>query len=325
MTNPNGHPNASFFAHIEGEREQLLRDHLLGVSAAARRHADKIGLGTAGGMVGLLHDFGKYSHTFQQYLRRMTLREDSDEPDSERGKIDHSTAGAQAIWQNLKARGAVEGIAGEILAICIASHHSGLIDCITPGGSDGLTRRMKKADSESHYEEVCASAEEAILECQARYLEDPNLVGSLREAIAKICRGTANETIVRFKIGLLVRFLFSCLIDADRTDTADFSSGTAAALRQHARYVDWGVLAALLERRLESFPIETTIDRLRKQVSDACLSASERPAGIYLLTVPTALTPPSSTRTPTLSGRSWSPMALSSRVWFLSITRISRL
>jgi CRISPR-associated endonuclease/helicase Cas3 len=287
MDPPSGQQTTTFLAHLEGDREQFLRDHLLGVSRAARRHSDKIGLGPAGSAIGLLHDLGKYSYAFQQYIRRVALSEDTEQPDSERGKIDHSTAGAQTIWRSLKKRGTLEGIVGEILAICVASHHSGLIDCITPDGFDNLSRRMNKADPESHFDEVWASAEQPIIENHTRCLEDPKLFGGLHETIARICRVDQNETIRRFKIGLLVRFLFSCLIDADRTDTADFSSGAAAALRQHGRYSQWGVLAELLERRLEGFSGDTTICKLRKQVSESCLFASERPKGIYLLTVPT--------------------------------------
>jgi CRISPR-associated endonuclease/helicase Cas3 len=77
------------------------------------------------------------------------------------------------------------------------------------------------------------------------------------------------------------------LIDADRTDTADFANGAAAALRQHGRYTEWGVLADLLERKLTGFSSDSPIDRLRGQVSESCLSASVRPRGTYLLTVPT--------------------------------------
>jgi CRISPR-associated endonuclease/helicase Cas3 len=278
---------AVFLAHLENGREQLLRDHLLGVSAAARRNADKIGVGAAGAEIGLLHDLGKYSDAFQKYLRRMALNQDTEQPDPERGKIDHSTAGAQTIWNDLKQRGMVEGIIGEILAICVASHHSGLIDCITPGGLDNLSRRMKKADEDSHFDEAWASAELPVVEGSRANLQDPKLVGGISQIIVRICQADSNETIRRFKIGLLVRFLFSCLIDADRTDTADFSNEASASLRQHGRYPEWPALADLLERHLEGFSGNAGIDVLRRQVSEACLLASERSKGTYLLSVPT--------------------------------------
>lgn len=276
-----------FVAHLENEREQLLRNHLLAVSQSTRRHAEKIGIGAAGATIGLLHDLGKYSRAFQDYLRRMALNQDTEQQDPERGKIDHSTAGAQTIWRDLKAQGVLEGIVGEILAICVASHHSGLIDCITPSGLDNLSRRIDKADAESHFAEAWASAEQQVSDEHRKHLVDASLVGGLRDIVNRICQLDRNRGIRQFKVGLLVRFLFSCLIDADRTDTADFSNGAAASLRQHGQYAEWQALAGLLEDRLKRFSVRSPIDELRKQVSASCLSASERPKGVYLLTVPT--------------------------------------
>ena len=120
-------------------------------------------------MIGLLHDFGKYSHSFQEYLRRMSLDQDTEQPDPERGKIDHSTAGAQTIWRTLKQQGTLQGVVGELLAICVASHHSGLIDCITPGGFDNLSRRMNKPDPESHFDEVRGAADESVTLAYTQY------------------------------------------------------------------------------------------------------------------------------------------------------------
>ena len=53
----------------------------------------------------------------------------------------------------------------------------------------------------------------------------PNL-----DSISKIVRGEkrGDERIIRFKVGLLVRYLFSCLIDADRINSADLERPRAA-------------------------------------------------------------------------------------------------
>ncbi len=280
-------PTTLFLAHLQDGREQLVQDHLLCVAQIARIHSGKVGAGVAGNTIGLLHDLGKYSGAFQAYLQKMAVTQDTEEQAVGRGTVDHSTAGAQKIWRRLKAQGPREAAVGEILALCVASHHSGLIDCITPSGGDNLSRRMDKADSESHFKEVWSNAEANVRERSEQLLQDPQLVKGISDIIIKICQTDKNKNIQRFKVGLLVRFLFSCLIDADRTDTADSAKPVPAAFRQHGQYVQWPVLADLLERSLEQFPSSSVVDLLRKQVSCDCLSASGRPKGMYTLTVPT--------------------------------------
>jgi CRISPR-associated endonuclease/helicase Cas3 len=278
----------SFLAHLgQNGRGQLIEDHLLAVSEAARTHSQKIGIGMAGATIGLLHDLGKYSSTFQKYLRQMTSTQDTEAQDAARGLVDHSTAGAQTIWQRLKSKGMREGIVGEILALCVASHHSGLIDCIASAGFDNLSKRMKKADSESRFQEAWANAHEAVVARKDQCLEDPELVASISRVITRICQTDANDAICRFKIGLLVRFLFSCLIDADRTDTADAERPTAAALRQRGQYLKWPALISLLDLHLARLSDSTPVGMLRQQVSGECLSASTSPKGTFTLTVPT--------------------------------------
>ncbi len=87
---------------------QLLKDHLIGVGAKARFFASKIELESCGELLGLLHDIGKYSQDFQNYINSIAgaldpdLDDDYVDPKQHKGKIDHSTAGAQWIWKMKK-------------------------------------------------------------------------------------------------------------------------------------------------------------------------------------------------------------------------------
>ena len=88
---------------------QSLKAHLKGVAKLCRKHAAKLGsgYGNYGELLGLLHDFAKYSNKFQAYIRSAIgkLNPDEDEEFVDvkgmKGKIDHSTAGAQFIWGKL--------------------------------------------------------------------------------------------------------------------------------------------------------------------------------------------------------------------------------
>ena len=126
-------------------KEQTLDDHLKDVSFISALNASKIGLTKAGELIGQLHDIGKYSDVFQNYIGSASglINQDEDEyVDSQglKGKIDHSTAGSQYIWNFAKGKSQKEQIAAQLLALCVASHHSGLIDCLTIDGENEIGR-----------------------------------------------------------------------------------------------------------------------------------------------------------------------------------------
>ena len=111
--------------------QQDLEEHLQAVSALAEEFAGKAGLPLSGGIMGLLHDMGKYSKQFQDYIKSAegVLDQDHDDyldPKASKGKIDHSTAGAQHIWRHYGRKTKAAPYA-QILALGVASHHSGRI------------------------------------------------------------------------------------------------------------------------------------------------------------------------------------------------------
>jgi CRISPR-associated endonuclease/helicase Cas3 len=117
--------NPVFVAHVRGDgrKIQSLESHLWSVSQLAGELAAKFGLHTHGALVGLLHDLGKYSAAFQAYIQSATglLNQDEDEDFVDaaglKGKIDHSTSGAQLIWQELAQQSDLARIAAQILAL----------------------------------------------------------------------------------------------------------------------------------------------------------------------------------------------------------------
>ncbi len=285
-------------AHTRDGEHQSLESHLQGVAALSGRAASKLGLGDAGELVGLLHDLGKYSQAFQAYIQSATgiLNPDEDEEYVDasvlKGKIDHSSAGAQYIWNTLSKKGALEERIAQILALCVASHHSGLIDCLDAEGEDNFSRRMAKPTQKTHLDEVGRIADSEIFARANEILGKPELVTEVRRVIGKILSN--NREIHKGKhrnaqqqIGLAVRYLFSSLIDADRIDTANFEHKRVKSYRQNGDYFEWPVLIERLERTLAAMPPTRPIDHLRRDISQHCLDAASRSGGTYTLTVPT--------------------------------------
>ena len=282
-----------FIAHRrekDGEIQSLW-DHLLETSHLSTAFAGKIGLQRHGELLGLLHDLGKASAEFDRYIRSATGLIDPDEDDyvdaeEQKGEIDHSSAGAQIIYNALskKDKG---NLAAEILSLVIASHHSGLIDCLTPDGFDNLSRRMSKSDEKTKTTESYGNLVEPLKRKAEEILADDRIIGQINQTLKSLQEKNDSQETFMFKTGLLVRYLFSCLIDADRINTADFEIPKQAKERNLGAAQNWDLLIEKLEQYLSKFTCRNHVDLIRSEVSDECLRYAKKPKGLYQLTVPT--------------------------------------
>jgi CRISPR-associated endonuclease/helicase Cas3 len=292
--------NTHYVAHVRtsDKNKQTVATHLQEVAEITKKLAAKINVPEAGELIGLLHDFGKYSLQFQNYIKSGTGLINPDIDDNyvdavaQKGKIDHSTAGAQWLWEILSGDGKNSGrnLCGQILALCVASHHSGLIDCLTPDGVNSFKKRIDKEDDKSHLTECKQNADAHILE-QAHKLADKPLMLAMLKQLSLLTKNdqhgqTISEAIKYFYIGFWTRFLFSCLIDADRINSADFESPNNVSYRNKA--VSWGIAIQRMELFLTDQQVnDTPINTIRRTISEACKSRAQDTQGIYTLTVPT--------------------------------------
>ena len=273
--------------------EQSVAEHLLQTAKLTKEHGQKIGLPCMGELCGLLHDLGKYSDEFQYYIQSEHGLLDPDAEEfvdarGKKGKIDHSTAGAQFLWKACSQNNQREIFLRQMLALCIASHHSGLLDCIKPDGHDRFSERMDKADEKTHLSEVQGKVDMEILQKVEALIHSPEIASETTELLTRIANIERKiRGILDFRLGLLTRFLFSCLIDADHTGTADFSNPDIAPKRWRGEYVEWDRLIEALERRLEDFNTGSEVNRLRTEISINCRDFAQREKGLYSLTVPT--------------------------------------
>lgn len=181
--------NQNFIAHVRASdgSEQLLYDHLTGTAQISKALATKIGLPLAGELIGLVHDLGKYSQAFQEYIRacvahdkakagNRTVDDDCEALELQgkpaRGSVDHSTAGAIYLYKRFKELSSSQvdnqskkktkveqgQLLADILFICIASHHSGLVNVVDKSGKAYLSQRKQKPEDASHYVEAGKNA-----------------------------------------------------------------------------------------------------------------------------------------------------------------------
>ena len=266
-------------------KPQCLWEHLQAVADMAGQFAGKIGLAATGSLLGLNHDLGKATKEFREYLKfKIGLsRELSFHVPG--GKLDHATAGAQTLYEAFIQSNGTTTLAADILAIVAASHH-GFMDALSPDGKDTLTKRLEKAEAETRRNQALAALPLRIRKRMEK-LEAVDINGELKDCLQKSVGKGYGEDEVAFNTGLLIRFLLSCLIDADRLHAADSERPENREKRQHGKYTDWEVLAGHLERHISGFKIQYEIDKLRSEISRRCLTLAGEERGFFRLTVPT--------------------------------------
>lgn len=284
---------------LDSVREQSLAEHLTRVASLAESFAAKADLPQCGHLVGLLHDFGKYSEEFQNYLcsaAGLLVPEDAAYVDAValKGKVVHAFAGGQHIWRRWGKGHSVRQTVAQMLALSVISHHSGLKDCIAPDGKNEFMRCMESPEERAHHDQCAKACDSSV-----RQVIDDLLKGSavLREAKEKLAglyqrmnnKGTDvdNDNSRAVQQGLLARFLLSCLLDADRTDSADFEDPQWQKQRERLPRRPWGRLVKRLEAHLSELTGERPIDALRRHISAACVRRADDAQGIFTLTVPT--------------------------------------
>jgi CRISPR-associated endonuclease/helicase Cas3 len=177
-----------------------------------------------------------------------------------------------------------------IQALCAAiiSHHSrsGILDFINLQGNSPFFTRITKPDRESHLNESLAQAdtliieqiENAIVELFANQEEKPR-IGAIRKELG--------HELFPFHMAVYTRFLFSCLLDADRIDAINFEDPSKAELRKLTARPDWTSFLEKFEHHIQGFPADSPINKIRAAISEECRNAAGRPERLLTLPVPT--------------------------------------
>lgn len=236
-----------------------LKEHLTDVAALARKYAGKFGASELGYYAGLWHDLGKYNPKFQNYLEacEVASRSNSSEP---RDRVPHAIYGAKLAAGQFPA-----------LAQLIYGHHAGLPQ------QAHMNNRIAEVD-ESVYQQILQDAVREEISLDIGVIASQQLVSIPQDP---------------YGFELLLRFLFSCLIDADCLDTEAHFSPEVSAQRGTAYTVAglWEKLQndqnRLLSEVRSSQVSNTLVNQVRSEVYQACIDAAHSPPGIFRLAVPT--------------------------------------
>jgi CRISPR-associated endonuclease/helicase Cas3 len=274
-----------YIAHIREKDKtiQTVEAHLREVKEYSERRGRKIGVKHLAGIAGWLHDFGKNTNEFYNYIQQAAANTDAP---PKRGSVDHSTAGGRFISRRYH-EGSTKGldkVTAEWIANCIISHHGGLRDFVSAEQTSPFMKRVVETELKEYDQAEREFLSLVPVEELDRYFasaaaEVNHLLGIVKQ-----------HKLSEITPSLLIKYMFSCLIDADRTSTRIFEEGTEPeqpidhaaffgraydALQQHLHKLETGKNA------------DHPINRLRREMSRQCEEFALKPSGIYTLSIPT--------------------------------------
>ena len=277
-----------YLAHIrrDGSKEQSMEDHLLRVGNLMKEDAARLGLSSLAYLIGVLHDLGKCTKEFADYLD-WCRKNPGDYSDGK--KVDHSTAGGQLLMRRYGDRDVDGLLTVHIAALVIFSHHTGLMNYLGENGTSDFLRRMEKIDVPnvdlSYYYDTVISESELDLLFEHAVHEFTVLDAKITALDPE--RGEKYH----FYWGMVHKLLLSMLVDADRLDSAEFELEKPLTDEWDVARI-WADFSDKLEQKLTGFsippePKAEKIARLRQKISDDCLESGDESPGIFRLCVPT--------------------------------------
>ncbi|MGG4505072.1 CRISPR-associated helicase Cas3' [Heyndrickxia sporothermodurans] len=276
----------SFIAHIREKDKQIqtVEEHLLEVKKLAESYGEKINIKHVTGLAGMLHDLGKYTNGFKEYIIEAVNNPDSP---PKRGKIDHSTAGGKLLYEYFHTQANIspfKQLLAEIVGNAIISHHSYLQDFLDPELESKYLNRVR----EKELDEFALSKQQFF----EKVMNEKEFYDYVDHAVAELERFLAKNSIQQFeeKVMFLTKFTFSSLIDADRTNTRLFEENKIDEAFNRTENL-FSRYYQKLKSKIDSFKnqqsAQNQINQLRAQMSEQCETFAEKQSGIYTLSIPT--------------------------------------
>ena len=272
---------------VDGKKYiQTVEEHCRGVAEIAAELLRDIGLEKTAYLAGIIHDLGKFSENFKNYIEKA-----ADGEKVQRGSVNHTFAGVRFLLEKHsdKQLSGFSDIVLEILAYAVGAHH-GLFDCVDDNNNNGFTKRMQKEgidylNAAQEFLKICCSKQD--IEYLLKQSEKECLpVFNEIEKLADNADAKIQNTQITFYIGFLARLILSAIIEADRSDTSQFMNGYSEKTVKNISEI-WINCIKNVEQKLSTMPLDKPINKTRAQISALCAEAGNLESGIYRLNLPT--------------------------------------
>lgn len=273
--------------NVDGKKYiQTVEEHCHGVAEIAAELLSDIGLEKTAYLAGMVHDLGKFSENFKNYIEKA-----ADGEKVQRGSVNHTFAGVRFLLEKHSDEqlSGFSDIVLEIIAYAVGAHH-GLFDCVDDNNNNGFTKRIQKEgidylNAAQEFLKICCSKqdiEDLLKQSEKEFFPVFNEIEKLADnADAKI-----QNTQITFYIGFLARLILSAIIEADRSDTSQFMNGYSEKTVKNISEI-WINCIKNVEQKLSTMPLDKPINKTRAQISALCAEAGNLVSGIYRLNLPT--------------------------------------
>lgn len=265
-----------YFAHISPAREpEILIDHLRLTGKLAALNGSSFNHGKVCEQLGLLHDIGKRTVNFQKVLQHRAVKQDH--------------AIVSAIYY-LNHSGVSDKWMREHMSLIMACHHSYLYSsCLSFCSREFSEERLKTvcgmAQTTRDSDKSIAVSDLAEWDRIKSYVDDNKLLLDVTaDDYFDIKDMSLNERM------FYVRMLYSCLVDADYSATAEYSEPGFLAEHFYTKPFDAVGFSAKLDAyhdRLAASASDTAMNRLRDRVYTRCALMGSQISGFVTLTAPT--------------------------------------
>ena len=273
-------------ARFYGEKEQSLFEHIQQTASFCSQFSAEMGLEAVGMLCGLLHDMGKYQPKFQTYLKEAQEKESYGISDTyAKSGIDHGVYGGKYLWEQHPEAKGISQLTRDLICTVVTYHHGGLPDSLNQKQQIPMLQRFQKitaTEAESVY--ALYFAEHSKTQLDTLFEKSCTEMKVFFQKLPKLHKS--------FCCGLLLKTIYSCLVDADRLDSYLFTLETPP--KQENAESPFFRYAERLEEKQKAFAPSSSgnqrmdaLNQKRSQISDACKAFAACPDGIYTLTVPT--------------------------------------
>ncbi len=240
--------------------EELLHEHLSLVARRTKEYASYFGAAEEGYLAGLFHDLGKYGKLFQKRIR------------GEEEGVDHWSSGAWEVLNQYRQNGIA-------MALSIQGHHIGL----QIGDRDSLANLNPQKLSINHPMQM--------------KLSEATINALIADGLT--CNQELSSSLYKWGMNNLssmldIRMLFSALVDADFVETEAWFQRDESGNRIYRKdglllepEKSLQLLISYIEKISAKKKSSTKVRDMRQKLLADCLSAAEKPKGLFTLTAPT--------------------------------------